>query len=130
MTELVETTALGFAAGMFAAMFGVGGGIPLVATLTLVLGLTQLSAQATSLAAMVPVAAVGAWRQGRYGNVHWRAAIVIGLCSAGGVAAGTAVASALPEHTLRQLFAILLLLIAARLVFAALRGGRSTAEKI
>jgi uncharacterized protein len=50
-----------------------------------VLELTQLSAQATSLAAMIPVVAVGAWRQHRFGNVRWGVALVVGLASAVGV---------------------------------------------
>ena len=63
-------------------MFGVGGGILFVPTLSLVVGLSHLSAEATSLAAIIPVVAVGAWQQNRYGNVRWRPAIVIGLTSA------------------------------------------------
>jgi len=130
VTELVETTVLGFLAGILAAMFGVGGGIPFVATLTLVVGLSQLHAQATSLAAIVPAAAVGSWRQSRYGNVSWRTAGLVGVCSAGGVAAGTAVAEALAEGALRRLFAALLFLIAGRLVWSALRGDSSTPSDI
>jgi uncharacterized membrane protein YfcA len=93
LTELLETTALGFLAGVLSALFGIGGGIPFVATLTLVVGLSQLEAQATSLAAMVPVAIAGAWQQSRYGNVAWRPAVALGLFSATGVAAGTALAT-------------------------------------
>jgi uncharacterized protein len=119
LTELFETTALGFLAGVMSALFGIGGGIPFVATLTLVVGLGQLEAQATSLAAMVPVALAGAWQQSRYGNVAWRPALALGLFSAGGVAAGTAIAASLPEHALRRLFAVLLLLVAARLAWSA-----------
>ena len=130
MTELVEITVLGFLAGILAAMFGIGGGIPFVATLTLVVGLSQLHAQATSLAAMIPVAAVGSWRQSRYGNVNWRAAGLVGVCSAVGVAGGTVVAEILPEVALRRLFAVLLFLIAGRLVWSAIHGDSSTADKI
>ena len=97
-------------------MFGVGGGILFVPTLVLVLDLTQLSAQATSLAAIVPVVAVGAWRQHRYGNVRWRPAIVIGLLSIPGVLAGTALATALPDDVLRKLFAGLLVIAALQVV--------------
>lgn len=128
MSELVEITALGFLAGNLAALFGIGGGIPFVATLTLVVGLSQLHAQATSLAAMVPVAFLGALSQSRYGNVDWRAAAIVGACSAGGVGAGTAVATALPEHTLRILFAVLLLAVAARLTWTELSGPARTDE--
>jgi uncharacterized protein len=97
-------------------MFGVGGGILFVPTLVFALDLTQLSAQATSLAAMIPVVAVGAWRQHRYGNVRWRPALVVGLLSVPGVLAGTAIATALPDDVLRKLFAGLLVVVALQLV--------------
>ena len=113
---------LGFAAGVLSGTFGVGGGILFVPTLSLVVGgLTHLEAQATSLAAIIPVVAVGAWRQHRYGNVRWRAALVLGLASAVGVAGGVALAVALSEDTLRRLFAGLLVVFAARLGWSAWR---------
>jgi uncharacterized membrane protein YfcA len=116
MTALAVAAALGLAAGVLSGMFGVGGGILFVPTLVLVLDLTQLSAQATSLAAIVPVVAVGAWRQHRYGNVRWRPAVVIGVLSIPGVLAGTALATALPDDVLRKLFAGLLIVAALQLV--------------
>lgn len=120
---VVLAIALGFAAGGLSGMFGVGGGILFVPTLALVLGLSQLSAQATSLAAMIPVVAVGAWRQHRQGNVDWRAAALVGLSSAGGVAGGAVLADALPEHVLRYLFAGLLLMVAGQLAWSARSPG-------
>jgi len=121
VTAVLLAVVLGFAAGVLSGMFGVGGGILFVPTLTLALGLSQLGAQATSLAAMIPVVLVGAWRQDRYGKVRWRAALVMGIASALGVAAGAAAADSLPEAVLRRLFAVLLLVTAARLVWSALR---------
>ena len=122
MTAVVLALALGFAAGVLSGMFGVGGGILFVPTFALVLGLTQLSAQATSLAAMIPVVLVGAWRQHRYGNVRWRQALVVGLASLAGVVGGIAVAASLSDEVLRNLFAALLLVIAAQLAWSARRG--------
>jgi uncharacterized membrane protein YfcA len=116
MSALAIAAALGLAAGVLSGLFGVGGGILFVPTLVLVLDLTQLSAQATSLAAIVPVVAVGAWSQHRYGNVRWRAALVVGLLSIPGVLGGTALATALPDDLLRKLFAGLLVLVALQLV--------------
>ena len=121
MTTVLLAVALGFAAGAIAAMFGVGGGVLFVPTLALVLGLTQLGAQATSLAAIIPVAALGAWLQHREGSVRWRPALVIGLASAFGVAGGAVLADALPDDVLRKLFAALLLVVAARLVWSGAR---------
>jgi len=110
---------LGFAAGALSGLFGVGGGILFVPTLVLVLDLSQLSGQATSLAAMIPVVAVGAFRQHQERNVDWRAAAVVGLASSGGVVAGAVLADALPEQALRYLFAALLVAVAGRLAWSA-----------
>jgi uncharacterized protein len=115
---LVLALLLGFAAGVLSGMFGVGGGILFVPTLSLVVGLTHLEAQATSLAAIIPVVAVGAWRQDRYDNVRWRAALVIGIVSAVGVAGGVVLVDALSDEALRRLFAGLLLVVAARLTWS------------
>lgn len=112
---------LGLAAGVLSGMFGVGGGILFVPTLSLVVGLSHLSAEATSLAAIIPVVAVGAWQQNRYGHVRWRPALVIGLFAAGGVAGGVALATSLSEDVLERLFACLLLVVAARLAWSARR---------
>ena len=112
--------ALGLAAGVLAGLFGVGGGILFVPTLV-ALGLGQLEAQATSLVAILPTVLAGAWSQRRYGNLAVRPALTVGLASVAGVLVGAAIAIALPEGMLRRLFAVLLLVVAARLVW---RGGR------
>jgi uncharacterized membrane protein YfcA len=119
MTTILLALVLGFAAGAISGIFGVGGGVLFVPTLVLVVGLTQLEAQATSLAAIIPVVAAGAWQQHRYGNVRWRPAAVVGLASIAGVAGGVSLAVALSEDTLRRLFAVVLILIAARLAWTA-----------
>jgi uncharacterized protein len=114
MGTIVLAIALGFVAGVLAGLFGVGGGILFVPTLTFALGLTQLHAEATSLLAIVPTVVAGTWRQQRYGNVRWRPAIVIGLAAIGGVEGGVALAETLPEHALRKLFGVLMILVAAQ----------------
>lgn len=111
---------LGFGAGVLAGLFGVGGGILFVPTLV-GLGLAQLDAEATSLLAILPTVAAGTWRQRHYGNVRWRTALVIGLASIAGVEAGVQIATALSEGTLRRLFAVLLLAVAAQLAWRVRR---------
>jgi uncharacterized membrane protein YfcA len=111
---------LGLAAGVVSGLLGIGGGTLFVPTL-LALGLSQRSAEATSLLAILPTVAVGAWRQHRYGNVRWRPAVVLGVASIAGVVGGVLVAEALPEVTLRRLFALLLLAVAAQIALRAWR---------
>ena len=120
MSELLVVI-LGFAGGILAGLFGVGGGILFVPTLVLVLGLTQVHAEATSLLAILPTVVVGAWRQSRHGNVDRRTALLIGLGSVVGVEGGVQIAKALPEGTLRRLFAVFMLLVAASIAWRALR---------
>ena len=82
---------------------------------------SQLGAEATSLLAILPTVAAGTWRQRRYGNVRWRTALVLGVSSIAGAAVGVQVATALPEDTLRRLFALFLLAVAAQLAWRARR---------
>ena len=112
---------LGALAGVLAGLFGVGGGILFVPTLTLGLGLTQLHAEASSLLAIIPTVAAGTWRQQRYGNVRWRPAIVIGLAAIGGVEAGVAVAESVPEAVLERLFGALMIVVALQVAWRARR---------
>lgn len=121
MWALLAAGGIGLVAGVLAGLFGVGGGILFVPTLTLVLGLTQLHAEASSLLAILPTAAAGALRQRRYGNVRWRASLVLGLAAVAGVEGGVQIAEALPEHVLRRLFGVLMLAVAAQLAWRALR---------
>jgi uncharacterized protein len=111
---------LGLAAGVLAGLFGVGGGILFVPTLTW-LGLTQLHAEATSLLAIIPTVLVGVWRQQRYGHLRVRAAVIIGVASIGAAVGGVQLAESLPEHVLRKLFAVLMIATAAQIAWRAWR---------
>jgi uncharacterized membrane protein YfcA len=111
---------LGVIAGVFAGLFGVGGGILFVPTLV-VLGLSQHDATGTSLLAILPTALAGTWRQQRYGNVRWRAALVIGIAAAAAAQGGVALAESLADRTLRRLFAVLLVVVAGQIALRARR---------
>ncbi len=119
--ELVVALGLGLLAGVLAGLYGVGGGILFVPTLALVFGLDQVDAEATSLLAILPTVAAGAWRQHRYGNVHWRAAAVVGVAAIAGVELGVLSAKSLPEQSLQRLFGLLVLGVAAQLAWRARR---------
>ena len=103
---------IGIAAGMLSGLLGVGGGALFVPALVLLLGLDQVDAEATSLLAIVPVAAVGAWRQHRYGNVRVRDGLVIGVLAIPGALVGVVLVNAVPERAIEYAFAVLLIWIA------------------
>jgi uncharacterized membrane protein YfcA len=121
VSHIALALGLGLAGGTLAGLFGVGGGIIFVPALTLGLGLSQLSAEATSLAAIVPVVAVGSYRQHRSQLVDWRVAALIGGCSLAGVLAGAQIALNLPESYLRRAFALFLVLAAVQMALRARR---------
>lgn len=120
--DIVAVILLGVAAGVVAGLFGVGGGIIFVPTLTLILGLSQLEAEATSLLAIIPVALLGSWRQTRSGDVRWRDATIMGLVSVATAVAGALIADVAPERVLRVGFAILLVATAVQLILRARAG--------
>ena len=120
VTAILAAIALGVLAGVLAGLFGVGGGILFVPVL-LALGLGQIEAQGTSLLAILPTVLAGTWNQHRYGNLRPRTAIVLGLASIAGVEVGARLATELPETTLRRLFAVLLVAVAAQLVWRTRR---------
>jgi uncharacterized protein len=117
---IVLALVLGLVAGVFAGMFGVGGGILFVPTLV-ALGLSQHDATGTSLLAIIPTAVAGTWRQQRYGNVRWRGVVLIGVAAAAAAQGGVVLAEALPDSTLRRLFAALLVVVAAQIAVRARR---------
>jgi uncharacterized membrane protein YfcA len=121
--EVIEAAAIGFAAGVTSGMLGVGGGIVFVPGLVFVLGLSQLSAEATSLLAIVPVAVVGAWRQRAYGNVRLREGLILGALSPIGVVGGAELANVLSARALELSFAAVQLVFAVGLARRALRGS-------
>jgi uncharacterized membrane protein YfcA len=119
-TTITLAVLLGLVAGLLSGMFGVGGGILFVPTLVL-LGLGQVEAAATSLLAIIPTAGVGVLRQASFGNLRIKQAVVIGAVSVIGVEIGVQIATRLPEETLRRLFGLLLMVVAAQLAWRARR---------
>jgi uncharacterized membrane protein YfcA len=118
VTHYLLAVGLGVLAGILSGLFGVGGGILFVPILTW-LGLTQIHAEASSLLAIIPTVMVGVWRQHRYGNVRWQAAAIIGVASIAAAVGGAQVAISLPESTLRKLFAVLMIGVAAQIAWRA-----------
>jgi len=116
MSDPLPLMLVGVGAGLLAGLFGVGGGIMFVPALVFFAGLSHLEAEATSLLAVVPVAAVGAWRQHTYGNLRLRPGLLVGVLAIGGSLAGVVIANAVPERGLEYGFAALLVFTAYQLI--------------
>ena len=109
--------AIGLLAGVFAGMFGIGGGLIIVPALLFLLKMKELEAIGTSLAALIPpVGLLGAaeyYRNG-YINLRWAALIALGLFL--GAYFGARIMIGLPPVLIRRLYAAFLFVIATRML--------------
>jgi uncharacterized membrane protein YfcA len=111
----VRLLAIGLVAGVFSALFGVGGGI-IIVPLLVVVGLSGRTATGTSLAAISLTAAAGAIAYGLNGDLKPGAAALIGLPAVGGVLLGVELQQRLTSKTLTLGFALLLTAVGIRLL--------------
>ena len=116
MTTILLAIVLGIGAGVMSGLFGLGGGILFVRRCSRCTAANCTPRRRRSPRFFRP-SVPGIWRQQRYGNVRWRAALIIGIASIAGVEAGVQVATSLPETTLRRLFAALLFAVAANIAW-------------
>jgi hypothetical protein len=112
---------IGIAAGVLSGMFGVGGGIIIVPSLVLLFGMSQQTASATSLIALLlPVGLLGVFEYYRSGQIStgqiWFG-LVIALGLFAGAFFGAKIAIGVSSETLRRMFAVFLVLVAFRLWF-------------
>lgn len=109
---------LGIVAGIFGGMFGIGGGTILIPALVYLFGLTQLQAQGTTLAIMVPpIGLLAALRYYYSGNVKLSMAAFICLGFFVGGLVGANFVQNMPEPLLKKIFGVFLLLISLRMIF-------------
>jgi len=111
----IRLAAIGILAGAFSGLFGVGGGIVMV-PLLIMLGLGERRATATSLCAIVIIAAFATALHGLYGNVRLGDAALLIVPAVAGVGLGGAIQQRIPERTISLLFALLLMAVAVELI--------------
>ena len=104
----MRLVAIGLAAGVFSAFFGVGGGIVAVPLLILFVGLPERVATATSLLAIAITATAGVIAFSLRGQVEVEYAALVGLPAALGALAGTSLQQRVRTSTLTYGFAVLL----------------------
>jgi uncharacterized membrane protein YfcA len=109
---------IGLAAGFLGGMVGLGGGIILIPALMLFLSMDQRMAQGTTIAIMLPpIGFFAAFNYYKAGYVNIKYALVIAIVFMLGGYLGSKVALNLPVPLLKKMFAILLVIIAAKMIF-------------
>ena len=108
---------VGLATGILAGLLGVGGGIIMVPAMILLFGIPPVVAKGTSAAVIIPTAVMGTWRNRKKGNADLRAAAIIGAAGIVTAAIGAILADNMSDDLSNILFATLLLVAAARLLW-------------
>ena len=119
MTSL-SLLAIGLVAGVFAGMFGIGGGLIIVPALLYVRKMSALESIGTSLAALIPpVGLLGAMEYYRNGYVNLRFAALVAAGLFVGAYFGARIIIGLPPVLIRRLYGAFLLLVAIRMLLTA-----------
>ncbi len=123
MENLIFIT-IGLAAGICSGLFGIGGGIIIVPLLAMMAKMNQHAATGTSLVALLlPVGILGVWNYYQAGkitadNIHIGLWIALGLLI--GAFFGAKISIELDEQLLRRMFAVFLVLVAAKLWYSTI----------
>lgn len=107
--------------GVFAGLFGLGGGAVIVPVLVLAFGFTQQAAQGTSLAVILsPAAAPAIYKYHQASHVDWWFVLKVAPFMLVGSYFGAWLAVGINQAFLRMLFAFVLIYVAGYLVFSRL----------
>jgi uncharacterized membrane protein YfcA len=110
--------ALGLVIGVISGMIGIGGGAFLIPALIFFYGMSQKTAQGTSIATLIlPIGIFAFWSYYKAGHVDLRLALLIAVGFAVGGWFGGVWAQHLSEVALRRGFSVLLVLLAIKLAF-------------
>ncbi len=113
---------LGVATGLLSGLLGVGGGFIMVPGMMFIASMPSNLAKGTSLAAIIPSALVGSWRNYRGGLVDLSAATRVGLAGAVASAASATLAVRINQRVSNAAFAAMLLVLAVSMLLTARKG--------
>lgn len=108
---------LGLITGILSGVLGIGGAIVIIPALVFFFGLSQHTAQGTTLALMVPpIGLLAAWTYYKSGFVDLKIAALICIGFFFGGLIGAQFATEIPDQLLRKIFGVVLLLISLRMI--------------
>lgn len=119
--QVVVAIGIGLVAGFFAGLAGIGGGLVIVPSTVMLLGLSQHEAQGTSLVAIVFTAVAGTIVNLKNKRVRLKDGLVVGAGGVIGSLIGSQLALGVEGRTLSLVFGFLVLFVALRIFYRALR---------
>jgi len=110
---------IGLCAGIMSGMIGIGGGVVIVPALVFFIGLSQVEAQGTSLALMLPpIGILAVYNYHKADALNWKFALVIAVAFVlGGYLGSKLSLNLLSEVIMKKVFGIFLLAIAVKMIF-------------
>lgn len=109
---------VGLAAAILGGLVGVGGGIIIVPSLIYFLGFSQKEAQGTSLGILLlPIGILGVLQFYKAGYVDMRTVWAVSFGFLVGSYFGSKIALRFPQETVKRIFAVLMMLIALKMLF-------------
>jgi uncharacterized protein len=110
---------IGIVTGFMAGMLGIGGAIIMIPALVYFLGISQQTAQGTSLAVMLPpIGILAAYNYYKAGQVNIKFALILAAFFLVGSFFGSKLALNIPQALLKKIFGVLLLLVAAKMLLS------------
>jgi len=117
MANILLFLLLGLIAGVASGLIGIGGATIIIPALVLLFGMSQHLAQGTTLAMMVPpIGLLAAWMYYREGFVDLKIAGLMCIGFLIGGLLGAKLAIGIPEHILKKIFGISLLIVSLRMI--------------
>lgn len=118
VSMLLILLGIGILTGIMAGMLGIGGAIIMIPALVYFLGFSQQTAQGTSLAVMLPpIGIIAAYNYYKAGHVNIKFALILACAFLIGSYFGSKLALNLPQSALKKIFGVLLILVAAKMLF-------------
>jgi uncharacterized protein len=109
---------VGVAAGMLSGLVGLGGGVIIVPALVFLLGFSQYEATGTSLGILLlPAGIFAVMNYYKKGYIDIKVVLLIFTGFLIGGYLGSKISLSLPQATLKKIFAIVLILIAGKVLF-------------
>ncbi|HHU62639.1 MAG TPA: sulfite exporter TauE/SafE family protein [Clostridiales bacterium] len=114
--EYIKVIICGLATGLFNGLFGAGGGIVLVPSLVLLLGVEEHDAHATAISVILPLTLISAFIYYTKGIANWDITLRVALGGMLGGYIGAKVMNRLSANLLRKIFSIFMVAAAIRMM--------------
>ena len=117
MNAIIILLSVGLVAGILSGMVGIGGGIIIVPVLVYFIGMSQHTAQGTTLAMfLMPIGILGVFNYYKAGHVDIKIALIIAITFVLGSFIGSKVAISLDQNVVKRIFGVIVFVISIKMI--------------